>query len=200
MHVPGHWLGAAPPPARAGVPAPGARSAARPARLAFLLVSAVLLLAVKGGLPPWTWPVLGAWAGLACLADVAEAAPDARAARAWLRYAVRRGLAILLTFHYVCFTWIFFRATSFEQGRQVLAQIGGIAHGATDAVNLLPATILALLVGGFAHFFPPATYRWLRERFVALPAWAKGLVLAAAALVLREFARPIVVPFIYFQF
>ena len=50
------------------------------------------------------------------------------------------------------------------------------------------------------HFFADGTFRWLRERFVALPAWAQGALLAAAALVLRELGHTKLVKFIYFQF
>ena len=59
----------------------------------------------------------------------------------------------------------------------------------------------ALVVGFACHFFADGSFRWLRERFVALPrVRRRALVLAAAALVLRELAHTKIVPFIYFQF
>ena len=57
------------------------------------------------------------------------------------------------------------------------------------------------LVAGFVtHFFADGGYRWLRDRFCALPPPAQGLVLAGCGLVLRELAHTKIVPFIYFQF
>ena len=47
---------------------------------------------------------------------------------------------------------------------------------------------------------PRRAWEVLRDRFVALPPWARGAALTAAALGLRAAARPTVVPFIYFQF
>ena len=97
----------------------------------------------------------------------------------------------------MCLAWIFFRATSFDNARAILQQL---ARMQTDDPNLVPLVTIALTVGFAAHFFADGSFRWLRDRFVALPAWGQGLVLAAAALVLRELAHPKIVPFIYFQF
>ena len=84
-----------------------------------------------------------------------------------------------------------------DGARAVFTQIAG---GATDAVNLSAPFLLVLATAACAHWFPPGTYRWLRERFVWLHPVARGVVLAAGALALRELSSPIVVPFIYFQF
>ena len=64
----------------------------------------------------------------------------------------------------------------------------------------MPLVTLALVVGFACHLFADGSFGWLRRRFVALPAWAQGVVLAAAALVLRELGHTKIVPFIYFQF
>jgi D-alanyl-lipoteichoic acid acyltransferase DltB (MBOAT superfamily) len=175
----------------------GVRSAAGPARLACCALTVLTLLAIWRG-PQMLWvPLLVSWFGTAILGDVFETAPSFESAVNWLPWAARRGLAMLLTFHYVCFAWIFFRATSFEKARDVLAQIGKFA---TDHVNLLPPFVFALGVAALAHLFPPGTFRWVREKFMALPAPAQAAVLVGCALILRKLANPVVVPFIYFQF
>ena len=115
----------------------------------------------------------------------------------WGQWAVRRALAVILIFHYVCLAWIFFRARDFDNALHVLERLGA---GEWDAPNLVPAIRLALVAALIAHFFAPRTFTWLRDRFVAASAPAQGLVLAACALVLRELSNPTVVPFIYFQF
>lgn len=142
----------------------------------------------------WMWIPLAAltWAfGLA--ADVAADTPR----RAELIALGRRALAIVLVFNYVCLAWVFFRAGSFETALEVLRQI---AAAELDHANLVPIVTAALAVGFLCHFFPDGSFRWLRDRFCALPAPVQGLVLAAAALVLRELAHTKIVPFIYFQF
>jgi hypothetical protein len=55
-------------------------------------------------------------------------------------------------------------------------------------------------VGFLCHFFAAGSFRWLRDRFREMPHWGRGLVLAAAVLVLRELSHTKIVPFIYFQF
>ena len=94
-------------------------------------------------------------------------------------------LSIVLVFHYVCLAWIFFRATSFDNALAVLRRLAG---GETDHANLVPMVTTALVVGMLCHFFADNTFRWLRQRFVELSPWAQGLLLAAAAMALRELA------------
>ncbi len=144
----------------------------------------------------WTWipMVLLTWA-LGAAADLVE--HGTRDLWPKIDVAARRGVAIVLVFHYVCLAWIFFRASSFDNALAVLRQI---ADGSTDHPNLVPIVTTALVAGMACHFFANGSFRWLRDRFVALPMPAQGTVLAAAALVLRELGHHEIVPFIYFQF
>ncbi len=147
----------------------------------------------------WTWipAALVVWA-LALAADIVERCPrDARQTLLAVVAVLRRGLAVVLVFAYVCLAWIFFRATSFGNALDVLRQIAG---GEPGHANAGPIVMMLLTIGVLAHFFADGSFRWLRERFCALPAVAQGAVLCGAALVLRELAHPKVVPFIYFEF
>jgi len=153
-------------------------------------------LAALAWSPSWTWiPLVGLTWGLGLAADAAELGMAELRPRLWA-YA-RRALAVVLVFQYVCLAWIFFRATSFDNALAVLRQI---ALHETDHANLVPIITLALAVGFTCHLFADGSFRWLRLRFVALPPWAQGAVLAAVALVLRELGHTKIVPFIYFQF
>ena len=144
----------------------------------------------------WTWiPLILVTWGLALAADVLERGTAELGRRAVAM--LRRTAAALLVFHYVCFAWIFFRAPSFDGAFAVLGQIG---KWETDHPNLVPIVTAALTVGFASHFFAEGSFRWLRDRFLALPPVGQGAVLAAAALVLRELGQPKLVPFIYFQF
>ncbi len=192
------WLatGDAPPmPSR-----PRSAKRASDALVARLLGAAAiygLLITMYSGTSALWLPMAGAAAMLAWLADAADANPDPAAAMRWLWWFGRRALGVLLTFHYVCLAWIFFRAQSFDGALAMLQRLGA---GEWDLPNIIPSIQLALVVAALAHFYAPRTFAWWRERFVNAPPMVQGAALAAAALVLRELAVPHIVPFIYFQF
>jgi D-alanyl-lipoteichoic acid acyltransferase DltB (MBOAT superfamily) len=193
------WLGTGDRPGEAPPAAPSTpaelRRAVEGLRIAMCAAGVGFLVALEYA-ATWTWIplVLVVW-GLALAADVLERGTDDLPRRAAAM--VRRGAAAVLVFHYVCLAWIFFRATSFDGA---LAILGQIWKWETDHPNLVPMVTAALAAGFAFHFFAEGSFRWLRERFVALPAIGQGAVLAAAALVLRELGQPKLVPFIYFQF
>jgi D-alanyl-lipoteichoic acid acyltransferase DltB (MBOAT superfamily) len=144
----------------------------------------------------WTWiPLIAITWALGIAADVAERGGAPVAQR--LLTLARRTIAVVLVFQYVCLAWIFFRAPSFETALAVLRQLALLE---TDHANLVPLVTVALAAGFAGHFFADGSFRWLRDRFVALPAYAQGFVLACAALLLRELGDTKIVQFIYFQF
>ena len=153
-------------------------------------------LAALAWAPRWTWiPLVALTWLLGLAADAVERGPGAIAAQAGAY--VRRAIAVVLTFQYVCLAWIFFRASSFDNALGVLRQLAGLE---TDHANLVPLVTCALAVGFACHLFADRSFAWLRVRFVSLPAWGQGAVLAAIALILRELGQAKLVPFIYFQF
>jgi D-alanyl-lipoteichoic acid acyltransferase DltB (MBOAT superfamily) len=163
-------------------------------RVAMVAVGVGALWAVREA-PAWTWvPACAATWGLGVAADLVARGGSSAGE---LGAALRRGLAIVLVFHYVCLAWVFFRATSFANALAVLRQLGGLE---TDHANLGPVVQVTLVVGLLSHGFPDGSFGWMRARFMALPPVAQGLALAAAAMALRELAIPTIVPFIYFQF
>ncbi len=108
-----------------------------------------------------------------------------------------RALGVFLTFHYVCFAWVFFRAESFAKAIAVLKQLG---TRTTFHPNLPPTVLAALALGLLTHALPDGAFGRLRDRFAALPAPAQAALLFVAAVALREASTSAVVPFVYFQF
>jgi alginate O-acetyltransferase complex protein AlgI len=108
-----------------------------------------------------------------------------------------RLLGGVLTFHYVCLAWIFFRAPTFGQAMLILRQI---ASGTTFHPNLPPVVAGLLAVALASHYVPRAAYERLRGGFAALPAPAQGALLFGVAVLLHEAAATAAVPFVYFQF
>ena len=126
--------------------------------------------------------------------------------RAWERARGRSGkedplwwrvLGTVVTFHYVCLAWIFFRAPTFKQATLVLRQI---ATRTTFHPNLPPVVVAILAVGLGSHYVPRAAYDRAQRGFSALPAPAQGAALFAVAVLLHEAASTAAVPFVYFQF
>ena len=198
------WLGrehpSTPEPAKALHPLRAAlrtRGAREPEILRLAMcASAIGVLLAFQYLDSTTWiPLVFVTWALGWAADFIEKAPRDAVDR--LMLTLRRVASGVLVFHYVCLAWIFFRATSFDNALAILRQLALLE---TDAPNLTPFVMVSLAVGFAAHYFADGTFRWLRDRFVALPQEAQGGVLAVAALLLRELGQTKIVPFIYFQF
>ena len=108
-----------------------------------------------------------------------------------------RILATLLTFHFVCFTWVFFRAATVPDALAVLSRI---ASHTISAENLAAPFLAVMLLAALAHSIPPTVFTW-GEQFVArTPFWAQGLALAALILVIQTFAGQGSAPFVYGNF
>ncbi|MEO6773990.1 MAG: MBOAT family O-acyltransferase, partial [Kofleriaceae bacterium] len=174
------------------IPPRGARPrAVETLRIASCVAGAGVLVALQFGAPiTWIGLVVLAW-GLALAADVEEGGSPP------VPVILRRALAVVLTFNYVCFAWIFFRAPTFDGALAVLHELADGSWGHANVTALVQA---ALLVGLACHFWADGTFRWMRDRFCAAPPVVQGLVLAIAALVLRELGHAKLVKFIYFEF
>lgn len=108
-----------------------------------------------------------------------------------------RLLRWFVTFHMVCFAWIFFRANNFDDSMLVLAKLGALG-AATFNADQLGALAVALIAFVSVH--------WLGGRFdikqrlgdSALPMHVAATT--AALLTLIWFTPDYSAPFIYFQF
>src|SRR5690625_2602813 len=109
----------------------------------------------------------------------------------------RQIFAGILTFEFVNLLWVVFRAPTWSDAQQFL---GRLFEGSSYAPNLTLPVFLALSAGIAMHITPLRWKDGLMERFVALPAWAKGLAVAAVAIALQHIKGADAVPFIYFQF
>jgi D-alanyl-lipoteichoic acid acyltransferase DltB (MBOAT superfamily) len=106
-------------------------------------------------------------------------------------------LSVVLVFHFVCFTWIFFRAPGLDVAMDYLA-----AFAQWDApIQHLTPFLAAVVVLGLASQFLPAN---LLDRLEAgasrLPLLAQGLTASFMIIAIDAFGPDGVAPFIYFQF
>jgi D-alanyl-lipoteichoic acid acyltransferase DltB (MBOAT superfamily) len=167
----------------------------------------LMITMVLGGLwhgASWNFVVWGALHG-AALAGTrmwqrrhgaeARGAPHARQNEA--RDRLTRPLAVALTFHFVCFAWIFFRAPTFDHAILVLTQLG---RGAWTLAHVTPRVLPVVAAAMILHFVPTQWEARAREAFARSPAAVQGLILAAAALALHFAASAKPEPFVYGQF
>ena len=110
---------------------------------------------------------------------------------------LRRGLGLLLTFHFVCLSWIFFRAPDFSQAGAILSQLASATGG---TANISPLLWLLLLAGAATHVLPASLEQATLALLQRLPAPLLGVGLVAVVVIVKLAATSSVVPFIYFQF
>jgi D-alanyl-lipoteichoic acid acyltransferase DltB (MBOAT superfamily) len=137
------------------------------------------------------------WGGLHGLMLVGEHRlwPDRAAMRAWPWW--RRALGVLVTFHLVCLTWIFFRAADLEHALGFLAGFKAL----DPAPTLATPFILTLLGLGMALQFLPRDRVALAERvFRWIPVPLQGALVGASIVAIDALGPSGVAPFIYFQF
>jgi D-alanyl-lipoteichoic acid acyltransferase DltB (MBOAT superfamily) len=108
----------------------------------------------------------------------------------------------LLTFHFVCFCWIFFRAPDLETVSAMLSQIAFSFSG-----ELLPQLIsgytgvmLLMTIGYLLHFLPESSEKWGEQQVTRLPLAGKIVLLTAVIFLVIQTKSAGIQPFIYFQF
>ncbi len=112
----------------------------------------------------------------------------------WLDRLRRLALGVWL-FHFVCLTWFFFRAQTFQDALTLLGRFR------VWTAPQMPLMMLAVIAAGFATHFLDG---WRLRRFwTALgrlhPVW-QGLAAAAGLTIIQALGPQGVAPFIYFQF
>lgn len=108
-----------------------------------------------------------------------------------------RLLAWLLTFHLVTFAWVFFRAESFGDARELLTRLF-TAGGPAPLVS--PLLLLAIAAPLAAQFVPRDAHARLLGLFTRAGPVLQGATLAVALVVIDALGPAGVAPFIYFQF
>jgi alginate O-acetyltransferase complex protein AlgI len=108
-----------------------------------------------------------------------------------------RGLSVFVTFHFVCLTWIFFRAETVVQAFAVLRQLGQFS---VDFSNLAWPIVALISLGFIAHWLPDGAWQTAQRSFTRLPAPAQAALLFSLSIGLYFVASSDVVPFIYTRF
>ena len=166
-------------------------------RIKFFAYLNLVITFVIGGLwhgASWNFVVWGALhgVGLACRALVAELAREPPRATGFWRY-----FYIFVTFHYVTFAWIFFRAPDLDTVWSILQRIGSLT---VSFANISPELAIILAIAMLAHYIPKKWYDFSLDLYVRAPFYAQAAALAVLVFGLQYVARTGAAPFIYIRF
>ncbi len=115
---------------------------------------------------------------------------------------VGRAIAVFITFQFVSFCWIFFRAPDMNSVNTMIKQIfENFSPG--SYMTVLPAyssVFLLIAVGYIIHFLPERIKESYRGLFIRIPLIAQLVVIILVAILLYQMRTTEVIPFIYFRF
>lgn len=111
--------------------------------------------------------------------------------------------SILLTFHFVAFCWLFFRARDFATALDVINNIGQVTFAPAQWETIIMGykNVFILMVIGYAwHFLPDGITHAMKRAFDKTPLVVKGVLLGLVFWLVYAAASAGPQPFIYFQF
>jgi D-alanyl-lipoteichoic acid acyltransferase DltB (MBOAT superfamily) len=111
-------------------------------------------------------------------------------------------VGIILTFHFVCFTWIFFRAADMQTVGAVLTQIFTAFHPEIIGEYVIgyPLVSLLMLTGFVLHFTSRKTEQKVENLVIRSPFILKLVYLSLIIFLVIQIKSSEIQPFIYFQF
>lgn len=115
---------------------------------------------------------------------------------------LRRFIGQFVTFHFVCFCWIFFRAKDLSTVNQMLEKII-FSFNAQILPQLISgyAIIFGLMLAGYLLHWIPKKYKiYVQNIFGMMPDIVKALIITLIIVLLYQAQSSETQPFIYFQF
>jgi alginate O-acetyltransferase complex protein AlgI len=112
-------------------------------------------------------------------------------------------LSILLTFHFVAFCWLFFRAKDFTIALQVIDNIANVTFDPAQWKTIILGyknVFMLMAIGYIWHFLPDGFTIRMKNAFDHTPLVAKGVILGFIYWLVYAAASAGPQPFIYFQF
>jgi alginate O-acetyltransferase complex protein AlgI len=104
----------------------------------------------------------------------------------------------LVTFHLVCFAWIFFRSDSFGTAGDMLRAL--VTGWGKPSPLVTSGVLLAIAAGIGSQYLPARVPQLVMTTFSRLPVLGQAAVLAVALMLTHTMGPQGVAPFIYFRF
>lgn len=115
---------------------------------------------------------------------------------------IKKYFNLFLTFHFVCFCWIFFRASSIEAAGEMINQI--LLHlnpqVLFDFIVGYKGVVFLMVIGYVLHFLPRKIEFQFQKTVTDLPLALKAVWMVAIILLVIQTQSAEIQPFIYFQF
>lgn len=112
-------------------------------------------------------------------------------------------ISVILTFHFVVFCWIFFRAKDFTVAFTIINNITQLQFHFNEWQTIIMGyknVFLMMLIGYVWHFLPTSISNFMKTIFDSMPIIGKALVVAFTFWLVYATATSGPQPFIYFQF
>jgi alginate O-acetyltransferase complex protein AlgI len=103
----------------------------------------------------------------------------------------------LITFHFVCFAWIFFRAGTLTNAMAILR---GLSSLTWSVGNITPALAGVLVLAAIFHSLPPSWFDNAARVSAKTPFWVQGIAMAGLILLIQTLAGRGSAPFVYGNF
>lgn len=146
----------------------------------------------------WTFVI---WGGLHGLALVIE-----QYLKQFIKIPINRIVVIIrifITFNFVSFCWIFFKADSFSSALDIISNITSLRFNIEDWWKIILASkpvFIFMAIGYFLHFLPERLTDSIKDAFISLPLVIKGLILGFVFWIVFLTAGSAPQSFIYFDF
>ncbi len=115
---------------------------------------------------------------------------------------IMRFFGVFITFHFVCFTWIFFRHQDFDSAFGMINQI--VSQFKPGVFPQLIAgywqVFILVGIGYLLHYMPKSTENMFSNFIQKTPLIAKALIIIALVFIVIQIKSSDVQPFIYFKF
>ncbi len=119
-----------------------------------------------------------------------------------IRKKAGRALAVFITFQFVSFCWIFFRASDMDTAILMLRQIfENFSPGSYQSLIMVYSTVFSLIAAGYLiHFLPERIKESYRGLFIRIPVVVQMAVILLMAILIYQMKTTDIMPFIYFRF
>ncbi len=115
---------------------------------------------------------------------------------------IQNFVSIFFTFHFICFCWIFFRASSMASVGEILYQI--IFHFNLGLISEFIAgykiVMMLMLIGYILHFIPREAELAAQETIINMSLAGKAVFMLSIIILVIQTKSAGIQPFIYFQF
>lgn len=109
---------------------------------------------------------------------------------------------VLVTFHFVCFCWIFFRASSMESAGAMISQVLTQLNPQIlfDFISGYKAVLSLMVIGYLLHFMPSRSSLSFQTFVTEMPLALKAAWMVIIIMLVVQTRSAEIQPFIYFQF